>query len=80
MLGDKANSIQFVIDDNPLKENKYIPGTNIPIIKRSNRPVFKKQLIICFAWNFFEDIQSKLKVENIKGTLLNIQDGKKEKL
>ena len=33
-----------------------------------------------FSWNFFEDIQSKLKVENIKGTLLNIQDGKKEKL
>lgn len=80
LLGDKANSIQFVIDDNPLKQNKYIPGTNIPIIKRSKRPVFKKQLIICFAWNFFEDIFSKLKVENIQGTLLNIQDRKKEKL
>lgn len=80
MLGDSANSIQFIIDDNPLKENKYIPGTKIPIIKKSERPFFKKQFIICFAWNFFDDIYSKLKLENVQGTLLNIQDGKKEKL
>jgi len=43
-------------------------------------PIFKNQLIICFAWNFFDDIYSKLKLENIQGILLNIQDGKKEKL
>ena len=80
MLGDIANSIEFIIDDNPLKENKYIPGTKILIIKKSGRPVFKNQLIICFAWNFFDDIHSKLKLENIEGTFLNIQDGKKVKL
>jgi 2-polyprenyl-3-methyl-5-hydroxy-6-metoxy-1,4-benzoquinol methylase len=80
MLGEIAGSIEFIIDDNPLKENKYIPGTFIPIIKKSQMPIFKNQLIICFAWNFFDDIYSKLKLQNIQGILLNIQDGKKEKL
>ena len=42
--------------------------------------MLKDQLIICFAWNFFDDIFAKLKRENIKGTLLNIQNGKKETL
>jgi len=80
MLGDMVNSIEFIVDDNPLKESKYIPGTHIPIIKKSQRPFYKKQLIICFAWNFFDDIYSKLKLENVNGTLLNIQNGKKEEL
>ena len=65
---------------NPLKEEKYIPGTSIPIIMKSKMPIYKDQLIICFAWNFFDDIYSKLKLENINGTLLNIQNGKKKEL
>jgi len=80
LLGDIRNSIRFIVDDNCLKENKYIPGTQIPIIKKKERPVLQDQLIICFAWNFFDDILAKLKTENIKGTLLNINNGKREKL
>jgi len=80
MLGDAANSIEFIVDDNTLKESKYIPGTSIPIIMKSKMPVYKNQLIICFAWNFFDDIYSKLKLENINGTLLNIQNGEKKEL
>ena len=80
MLGDAANSIEFIVDDNTLKESKYIPGTSIPIIMKSKMPVYKNQLIICFAWNFFDDIYSKLKLENINGTLLNIQNGEKLEL
>ena len=80
MLDEVANSIEFIVDDNPLKESKYIPGTSIPIIMKSKMPVYKNQLIICFAWNFFDDIYSKLKLENINGTLLNIQNGEKKEL
>ena len=47
---------------------------------KSKMPVYKNQLIICFAWNFFDDIYSKLKLDNINGTLLNIQNGEKKEL
>ena len=80
LLGNEAQMIEFVIDDNPLKEEKYIPGTSIPIIMKSKMPIYKNQLIICFAWNFFDDIYFKLKLENINGTLLNIQKRKKKEL
>ena len=80
MLGSVGNSIEFILDDNAFKENKYIPGTNIPIIKKSKRPVYDKQLILCFAWNFFDDILSKLKLDNIEGNLLNTQNGEIEKI
>ena len=80
MLGNDAKMIEFVIDDNPLKEQKYIPGTSIPIIMKSKMPIYKKQLIICFAWNFFDDIFTKLKLEKVHGVLLNVQNGKRIEL
>ena len=77
MLGLDANYIEFIIEDNKLKEQKYIPGTSIPIIMKNKIPFYKKQLIICFTWNFFDDIYLKLVSLNIKGPLLNIQSGEK---
>ena len=35
MLGDEAKYIQFIVDDNDLKRNKFIPDV-IPILSKSN--------------------------------------------
>ena len=43
-----------IFEDNSLKHDKYVPGTNLKILKK------KKELADClivFAWNFYENIK-----------------------
>uniref|UniRef100_UPI003F836478 class I SAM-dependent methyltransferase n=1 Tax=Candidatus Pelagibacter sp. HIMB1521 TaxID=3413344 RepID=UPI003F836478 len=43
--------IKYIIDENPLKNNKYIPNSNIQIL---NKPKSEKiDYMLVFAWNYF---------------------------
>ena len=66
-----SNQIDFVIEDNKLKHNKFIPGVKIPI-KDKKYIKEKNILILVLAWNFFEEI----KKNNIKlsNNFINIKD------
>jgi 2-polyprenyl-3-methyl-5-hydroxy-6-metoxy-1,4-benzoquinol methylase len=48
--------IDFIVDDNPLKQNRYTPGTHIPILSSKN--IYKKKIdyIIILAWNYASHI------------------------
>jgi 2-polyprenyl-3-methyl-5-hydroxy-6-metoxy-1,4-benzoquinol methylase len=46
----------YVIEDNNLKHNKYIPGTKIKIISKDNLKN-KVDYLIVLAWNFFDEIK-----------------------
>ena len=46
----------YVIEDNNLKHNKYIPGTKIKIISKQ-KIKSKIDCLIVLAWNFFEEIK-----------------------
>lgn len=77
MLGDCKNKIDYFVEDNQLKVNKFLPSTKIPI-KQNIEENINKKLILCFAWNFFDDIQVKLKNKGVKGILYNTQTGKEK--
>lgn len=52
---------KYIVDENPLKIGKVIGGVNIPIVSPdvlANEP--QDLLIIVYAWNFFNEIQSKI--------------------
>jgi len=54
----------FIIDDNPLKQNKFIPGLGIPIYGSSHLQNFKDEkglVFIPLAWNFYTEITSKIR-------------------
>ncbi len=53
--------ISFVIDDSPLKQNRYTPGMHIPIKKFDEIKKFKPDIIIVFAHEYFSDIKQKTK-------------------
>lgn len=54
--------LDFIVDDNPLKQGKFTPGTNIPIVPASKIDELKDTtLFVPLAWNFFEEIRSKIK-------------------
>jgi hypothetical protein len=63
--GRAAAQLEFVLDDAPMKQGTFCPGTRIPIqrtsfvaelLKDSPQPL----AIVVFAWNFLEEIRAKL--------------------
>ena len=61
-----ANDIQldWIVDDNELKQGLLTPGTNIPIKDRSSLDIDEHIVVIPLAWNFFNEIKSN--VEEIR--------------
>jgi nucleoside-diphosphate-sugar epimerase/2-polyprenyl-3-methyl-5-hydroxy-6-metoxy-1,4-benzoquinol methylase len=62
--------LNYVVDDAPLKQNTYCPGTTIPVKPASelakhdpSRPL----CIIVFSWNFWPEIRGRI-VEAFNGT------------
>ncbi len=50
-----SKEIDFIVEDNKLKHNKFIPGVKIPI-KNKSQIKNKKNVLIVLAWNFYKDI------------------------
>tara|TARA_A100001011_G_scaffold370651_1_gene427157 strand:+ start:60 stop:1076 length:1017 start_codon:yes stop_codon:yes gene_type:complete len=66
-----SNEINYIIEDNKLKHNKFIPGVNIKIV--SNTKLREKNpLIIVMAWNFINEIRSKY--PELKNQFISIKD------
>tara|TARA_A100001015_G_scaffold320061_1_gene445098 strand:- start:1236 stop:2393 length:1158 start_codon:yes stop_codon:yes gene_type:complete len=57
-------NINFIIDDSPLKANKFSPGMNIPIKSFKILSKNRKYYVIVFAYDYFDDIRKKLKKFN----------------
>lgn len=63
MLNYSGVKLDFIIDDNPLKQNTFTPGSSIPVVSMSKLEEMAQQEPICFvplAWNFFEEIHNKI--------------------
>ena len=63
--------IDFIIEDNELKHNKFIPGVRIPI-KNKSQIKNKKNTLIVLAWNFYKDIVKKN--SELSENFINIKD------
>ena len=50
-----SKEIDFIVEDNILKHNKFIPGVKIPI-KNKSQIKNEKNTLIVLAWNFYKDI------------------------
>ena len=63
--------MNFIVEDNKLKHNKFIPGVKIPI-KSKNFIKDNKNTLIVLAWNFYNDI--KKNNVNLSENFINIKD------
>jgi len=55
--------LDVIIDDNPLKQGKFTPGTSVPIVSVDYLKIQTedaKLLFIPLAWNFFREIKSRI--------------------
>ncbi len=66
-----SKEIDFIIEDNKLKHNKFIPGVKIPI-KSKSKIKNKNNVLLVLAWNFFNDI--KKNNSNLSEKIINIKE------
>ena len=66
-----SKEIDFIVEDNKLKHNKFIPGVKIPIKSKSNVKN-KNNILLVLAWNFFNDIKNNN--SNLSDNIVNIKD------
>ena len=67
--------IDFIVEDNNLKQGKFIPGVNIPIVAK-DKIKDKKSPILVLAWNFFEEIKKNNK--DLSNNFINIKSLEKK--
>jgi SAM-dependent methyltransferase len=51
--------IEFTVDDSPLKQNKFTPGTHIPIVAKERLDKEGPDILVVFAYEYFVDIRKK---------------------
>ena len=59
--GIKKDMIDFVVDANPHKQNKFLPGSHVPIVNENTIKETKPDYIIIFPWNIKDEIVEQLK-------------------
>ena len=66
-----SKEIEFIVEDNKLKHNKFIPGVKIPI-KSKSKIKDKKNILLVLAWNFYNDIKTNNK--DLSDNFVNIKE------
>ncbi|MBI4451972.1 class I SAM-dependent methyltransferase [Candidatus Woesearchaeota archaeon] len=59
--------IEYIVEDNPLKQGLFAPGTHIPVVSSSMLDEKTPDYILILAWNFADEILSKTKRYAEKG-------------
>jgi C-methyltransferase C-terminal domain/Putative zinc binding domain/Methyltransferase domain len=58
--GIKNDLIEFVVDANPHKQNKFLPASHIPVVAEEHLKELRPDYIIIFPWNLKEEIMNQL--------------------
>jgi nucleoside-diphosphate-sugar epimerase/SAM-dependent methyltransferase/dTDP-4-dehydrorhamnose 3,5-epimerase-like enzyme len=69
-----SNEIDFIIEDNELKDGMLVPGVNIPIKHKSKldtNEIKQNDCILVLAWNFYDEIKKTNK--DLSKTFINIK-------
>ena len=63
LLNFSKIKLDFIVDDNPLKQGTYSPGMHIPVVGIDHLNSYSstdKILFVPLAWNFFREIRQKI--------------------
>ncbi len=58
--GIRPDLIPFVVDRNPAKQGKYMPGSRIPIVDESHMQNAKPDFVVILPWNLREEVMTQL--------------------
>ncbi len=66
-----SDEIDFIVEDNKLKQGKYVPGVKIPIVSK-DKISDKNNTMLVLAWNFYNDIKNNN--TELSNNFINIKD------
>jgi ubiquinone/menaquinone biosynthesis C-methylase UbiE len=58
--GVKSDLVDYVVDANPTKRDKFLPGSHIPVVDEMYLKTRKPDYVIIFPWNIREEIMNQL--------------------
>jgi len=58
--GIRSDLISFVVDRNPYKQNKFLPGSRIPIYDEKKIKAIKPNYVVIFPWNLKSEVSEQL--------------------
>jgi len=58
--GVRPDLISFVVDRNPAKQGKYLPGSRIPIVGEERLKEARPDCIVILPWNLREEVMAQL--------------------
>jgi len=58
--GIRSDQVQFVVDRNPAKQGKFLPGSRIPIVKESRLQAERPDIVVIFPWNLQDELVKQL--------------------
>lgn len=59
-VGIQRDFIKYVVDKNPNKIGKYMPGSRLPILEESQIRFDKPDYVVIFPWNLSDEIMKQL--------------------
>jgi hypothetical protein len=59
--GIRQDLLPYVVDRNPAKQGKFLPGTRIPIVKESWLREYQPQRILIMPWNLKDEVMEQLR-------------------
>lgn len=62
--------IDYIIDESPSRYGRFCPGSHIPIIPPAEADLKKADYIMILAWNYAEEIITKVKEKGFKGQFI----------
>lgn len=62
--GIRADLIEFVVDRNPAKQGKYMPGSRIPIVEEVQLRKAQPDYVLVLPWNLREELATQLAYVN----------------
>ena len=65
------DEIDFIVEDNKLKHNKFVPGVKIQI-KNKSQIKDRNNILLVLAWNFYKFIKENN--SNLSNQFINIKD------
>jgi 2-polyprenyl-3-methyl-5-hydroxy-6-metoxy-1,4-benzoquinol methylase len=58
--GVRSDLVSFVVDRNPAKQGKFLPGSRIPIVDEAHLRAMKPDVIVILPWNLRQEIVQQL--------------------
>ena len=66
--GVRSDLIRYVVDRSPHKQNKFMPGSRIPIVSEERLSVDEPDFVVIFPWNISDEVKTQLNHLTKSGT------------